>query len=567
MEDVHHDLRRSDVDEFDDESEQDDDEDVVVREDPGAREGGGENSDGGDAREDERNNGGKENACGSSNGSEMKLKCGDFETAWEDTKPDEKNDQPSNNYSKEGKEPNEDENRLDTCDSTQDPNNVKCVKTLGRSITGDNEKVNIARKCEGSIKMILEKERKNKKRKVDDEGEFVAVTDGFKEGLSRIRSKGGESNGVQASDMDVYTTSNTKEVAKEGTKHMESGSIHEDSVLGWEILLELMSLRVLEQRLELCGKITTLNIRGSGNEHKKGDFNEVRNQEDRINIQFQEKEADDFNDFITTTALIEIPLGVETVIALDRKESDHCPIVLKDISVDFGSKPFRVFDILLEDPDMEKIIVEAWGKISANDTSRLEALFSESEVCEAVKGCESDKAHGPDGFNFKFLKRFWGVIKEDTPDPIGLADFRLISLIGSYYKILAKMLAMKVKNVVGNVIGEVQNAFIGGRYILDGVLIANKMVNYLRKNKKKGLVFIVDFEKAYDSLRWEFLLDVMRQVGFGYRWCNWIKDCLKSPSVFVLVNGLPTNEFLIERGVRQRDPLSPFLFYISDDLK
>nr|GFA71478.1 hypothetical protein [Tanacetum cinerariifolium] len=130
---------------------------------------------------------------------------------------------------REGKEPNEDENRLDSCDSTKDSNNVKCVNTL-------------------------EKERKNKKRKVDDEGEFVAVTYGFKEGLSRTRSEGGESNGVQASDMDVHTTSKTKEVAKECSKHMESGSIHEDSVLGWEILLELMSLRLLEQRLELCGK-------------------------------------------------------------------------------------------------------------------------------------------------------------------------------------------------------------------------------------------------------------------------------------------------------------------------
>ncbi|GKF40555.1 hypothetical protein Tco_0120616, partial [Tanacetum coccineum] len=91
---------------------------------------------------------------------------------------------------------------------------------------------------------------------------------------------------------------------------------------------------------------------------ERGDFNEVRNQEDRLNTQFQEKEVDDFNDFITTATLMEIPLGgrKSTAIALDRKESYHYQIVLKDIFVDFGPKPFRVFDIWLEDPGEEKII-------------------------------------------------------------------------------------------------------------------------------------------------------------------------------------------------------------------
>lgn len=115
----------------------------------------------------------------------------------------------------------------------------------------------------GSTKISIEKERMNKKRKVNDEGEFLVETDGYKEGcgksnnegnqkkhakrtsaklskndvgrkrrLSRTRSEGDESNGVQVSDMDIHTTSKAKESDKEGNKHMESGSIHEDSVLG-----------------------------------------------------------------------------------------------------------------------------------------------------------------------------------------------------------------------------------------------------------------------------------------------------------------------------------------------
>lgn len=83
-------------------------------------------------------------------------------------------------------------------------------------------------------------------------------------------------------------------------------------------------------------------------------------------------------------------------------------------------------------------------------------------------------------------------------DPIVLGDFRPISLIGRFYKIVAKILAELVKKVVGKLIGEAQNAFIGGRFILDGVLISNETVSFMKKSKKMCLVFKVDFEKAYD---------------------------------------------------------------------
>jgi hypothetical protein len=151
--------------------------------------------------------------------------------------------------------------------------------------------------------------------------------------------------------------------------------------------------------------------------------------------------------------------------------------------------------------------------------------FSVEEVKTAVWDCDSYKSPRPDCINFGFLKEFWLELRDDimrfitkfhrngklsrginstfialilkVASPQKLNDFRTISLVGSLYKILSKVLANRLWLVVGSVISKTQTSFVKYRQILDDILIANEVVDEARKLNKELLLFKVDFEKAY----------------------------------------------------------------------
>jgi len=216
--------------------------------------------------------------------------------------------------------------------------------------------------------------------------------------------------------------------------------------------------------------------------------------------------------------------------------------------------------------------------------------ISEEEVKFAVWSCESSKSPGPDGFNFGFLKFYWEILKKDVlkvvnkfadrgswprgsnasficlvpkiDNPQHLSDFRPISLVGCLYKIVSKVLSLRLKKVISKFINTRQSAFLEGMSLLDSVLVANEVLEEVKRRKKSCVYFKVDYEKAYDSVSWEFLYYVLGRLGFCEKWIIWIKSCLESSSVSVLVNGSHISEFYPKRGLRQGDPLAPFLFLI-----
>lgn len=85
-----------------------------------------------------------------------------------------------------------------------------------------------------------------------------------------------------------------------------------------------------------------------------------------------------------------------------------------------------------------------------------------------------------------------------------------------------------------------------------------------KKSKGNAFIIKVNFEKAFDSINWKILRYIMVGMSFGDKWCKWIDPCL-SASISILVNGSSKPEFYIDKGVRQGNPLLPFLFLIVSE--
>jgi hypothetical protein len=203
-----------------------------------------------------------------------------------------------------------------------------------------------------------------------------------------------------------------------------------------------------------------------------------------------------------------------------------------------------------------------------------------------------DRSPGPDGLTAGFYIRHWNIMKTaicsavrdflnggDIPEivnstvlvlipkvknPQDLSQYRPISLCNVLYKLASKVLALRLRPLLEGLISEEQSAFVPGRLITDNVLLAYECVHYLKRKKGKSGACAVklDMAKAYDRVEWSYLRAIMTKLGFAAEWIDRIMCCVESVSFSVKVNGTYSEIFKPTMGIRQGDPLSPYLFLI-----
>ena len=234
----------------------------------------------------------------------------------------------------------------------------------------------------------------------------------------------------------------------------------------------------------------------------------------------------------------------------------------------------------------------SFSRITEVEVASLEEPFTKEEVKAALTEMNGDKAPGPDGFITFFWQHCWDIVKEEVllmfkdfhekarfvrslnstfivlvpkkGEAEEIRDFRPINLVNSLYKLIAKVLANRLKKVMSKLVNTSQNAFVAGRQILDASLIANVVIDSITKKKEKGILCKLDIEKAYDTLNWNFLLSSLQKMGFGERWFEWIKWCITTVSFSVIVNGSLAGYFKSTRGLRQGGPPLPISFCVGN---
>ncbi|KAF3973512.1 hypothetical protein CMV_003065 [Castanea mollissima] len=230
--------------------------------------------------------------------------------------------------------------------------------------------------------------------------------------------------------------------------------------------------------------------------------------------------------------------------------------------------------------------------LTVEDSLRLSANVSDQEIHKAIFSLKPYKAPDMDGLHARFFQHFWSVLGHFVIEEIqavfhskripnylnrtlvvlipkreGLetpSHFRPISLCSTVYKVISKVIFNRIQPHMHHLISLLQAAFILGRKGLDNMIIAQEILHSMEKKKGRigTMALKINLEKAFDRLEWSIVREVLDHFNFPKNIIDIIMACIPSTSVSILFNGRKLEPFTPTRGIRQGDPLSPYIFIL-----